>query len=782
MIAKIIASELGVNEIQIQRSIDLLKEGATVPFIARYRKEVTGNLTDTDLRQLETRLEYLEALEARRATILSEIKTQNKLTPELEAQILAADNKQRLEDLYLPYKPKKRNKAQEAIEAGLLTFAQEILLQEKPAETLAEAYLNPEKGINNINDAIEGAKQILAMEFAENADLIQKLRDLIQGEGFIFSEKISEENKEAEKFKDYFEHSELLNKVPSHRSLAMLRGRNLGVLSLSIDLSEKGELDLRAIDLILDFLKLNSKKVNGAWLAQVVRWSWKIKIFTKLQTEFFANLKEQAETRAIEVFAENLKDILLAAPAGAKNIIGLDPGIRTGVKLALIDITGKILHTDTIYPFAPQRRAVEAINTLLALSEKYKVDLIAIGNGTASRETAQLVDLMLEKISDKNLRPQKVIVNEAGASVYSASESAAKELPDLDVTLRGAVSIARRLQDPLAELVKIEPKAIGVGQYQHDVNQTQLAKALDKVVEDSVNKVGVNLNTASVALLEHISGLNKRLAENLVDYRNTNGAFKDRQELLQVKQLGAKAFEQCAGFLRIPDAKNPLDSSSVHPESYFVVENIATAKSKSLLDLIQDRELLNNLKAQDFVSEKAGLPTIIDIIKELQKPGLDIRGDFKLAEFNDEVKELQDLKAGMILEGVVTNVTAFGAFVDLGVHQDGLVHISELSNSFIEDAREMVKAGDIIKVKVLSLDIERKRIGLSCNLSAQSSATNSDKTKSKDFKENGKFRGASAIQVSHSGNSNNSKNNKAIAGNNAMANALQKALQKSNKK
>lgn len=771
MIATTIAAELGVQEIQIQKSIGLLKEGASVPFIARYRKEVTGNLTDTQLRQLETRLEYLESLEARRATIISEISAQDKLTPELETQILAADNKQRLEDLYLPYRPKRRNKAQDAIDAGLLPLAHQILQQEREAEDLAQNYLNSEKGIKDSKDALEGAKQILATEFAENADLMQKLRELIQTEGFIFSVKTDEETKDAEKFKDYFEHSEPLSKVPSHRGLAMLRGRNQGVLSLSIDLCEQGSLDIKAIDLILDFFQLKAKKPSGAWIGQLARWSWKIKIFTKLQTEFFTNLKETAETRAIEVFAENLKDILLAAPAGAKTIIGLDPGIRTGVKLALIDATGKILHTGTVYPFASQNKALDAINTLLALSAKFNVDLIAIGNGTASRETAQLVDLMLDKIADKNLCPQKVIVNEAGASIYSASEAAAQELPDLDVTLRGAVSIARRLQDPLAELVKIEPKAIGVGQYQHDVNQIQLAKALDKVVEDSVNKVGVNLNTASVALLEHISGLNKRLAANLVDYRNTNGAFNDRKELLQVKQLGAKAFEQCAGFLRIPGAKNPLDSSSVHPESYFIVENIAKTKNTSLLNLIKDVDLLKSLKAQDFITEKAGLPTIIDIIKELQKPGLDIRGDFKLASFNEEVKEIKDLKAGMILEGVVTNVTAFGAFVDLGVHQDGLVHISELADNFIEDAREVVKAGDIIKVKVLNVDIDRKRIGLSCNLKAHAQESQSKKNIHKP---------ASATQVS-SKKGNFTKVAQAPA-NNTMAAALQKALKNSTKK
>lgn len=713
-----IALELSVKESQVMAAVQLLDEGATVPFISRYRKEVTGGLDDTQLRNLEERLNYLRELEDRRSAILSSIREQEKLSPQLEAQINSAETKTQLEDLYLPYKPKRRTKAQIAREAGLEPLAD--LLFGNPGlvpEVEARKFFNEEHKITDEKEALEGAKQILMERFSEDAALLEKLRNYLRGDAWLKAEVLPGKEVEGEKFRDYFEHKEPYNKVPSHRALAMFRGRNEGILSLNFTLENElepgqkhpGEL------IVSQYWKIEDLgRPADAWLLECVRWTWRVKLATHLETDLLTDLRERAEADAIHVFASNLKDLLLAAPAGQKCTIGLDPGLRTGVKVAVVDSTGQVLDHGAIFPTAPHNRVREAEATIVALCKKHDVKLIAIGNGTASRETDKFVGDVLA--AHPELTVQKVMVNESGASVYSASEFAAKEFPDLDVTIRGAISIARRLQDPLAELVKIDPKSIGVGQYQHDVSQTRLAKSLDAVVEDCVNGVGVEINTASAPLLARVSGLNQTIANNIVEFRNKNGALKNREQLKQVTRLGAKAFEQAAGFLRIAKGENPLDASGVHPESYAVVERIAQKNNKRIEALIGDSGFLRSINPADYTDEKFGVPTVKDIIQELEKPGRDPRPEFKTAKFQEGIEKISDLLPGMILEGAITNVTNFGAFVDIGVHQDGLVHISALATKFVKDPREVVKAGDIVKVKVMEVDPSRKRIALSMRL------------------------------------------------------------------
>lgn len=717
-IVQIIATELGVKAAQVDAAVSLLDDGATVPFISRYRKEVTGGLDDTQLRTLDERLHYLRELNDRRAAILKSIDEQEKLTPELKKQIEGASTKTALEDLYLPYKPKRRTKAQIAREAGLEPLSEILFAQpETDPESEAQKYLNADHNIETTKDALDGAKQILMERFSEDASLLERLRTFQRNEAYLHATVIEGKEKEGEKFQDYFDHKEAYSKVPSHRALAMFRGRNEGILNIAFTLEEDLEFGQAhpAEVLVAEHWKIENKgRAADAWLEEVVRWTWRVKLATHIETDLMGDLRDRAEAGAIDVFAANMKDLLLAAPAGEKATIGLDPGLRTGVKVAVVDSTGKVLDHGAIFPTPPQNRIQEAEATLVHLIKKHNVELIAIGNGTASRETEKFVGDVLKQ--HKDLNAQKVMVNEAGASVYSASEFAAKEFPDLDVTIRGAISIARRLQDPLAELVKIEPKSIGVGQYQHDVSQTRLAKSLDAVVEDCVNGVGVEVNTASVPLLSRVSGLNQSIATNIVDFRDNNGAFKSREQLKNVSRLGPKAFEQCAGFLRISGGENPLDSSAVHPESYDIVEKISQDTNKNIKSLIGDSAFLRKVDAHKFVTEKCGLPTVTDIIKELDKPGRDPRPEFKTASFQEGVEEIKDLVPGMVLEGTITNVTNFGAFVDVGVHQDGLVHISALSNTFVKDPREVVKAGDIVKVKVMEVDVSRKRIGLSMRL------------------------------------------------------------------
>ncbi len=714
-ILQTIAQELNTALRNVEAAVQLLDEGATVPFIARYRKEVTGGLDDTQMRDLESRLGYLRELEGRREAILSSIREQDKLTPELEKKIVEADTKSRLEDLYLPYKPKRRTKGQIAIEAGLEPLADALLGNpELDPETEAAGYLNPEHKIESSKDALDGAKYILMERFAEDADLIQKLRNFVWEEGRLTAAVMTGKEKEGEKFSDYFEHSEPLKTTPSHRALAMFRGRNEGVLSLNIQLGDEDSAS-PCEAMVADHWNLSfSNRPADKWLNEVVRWTWKIKLYIHLETDLLGQLRESAEADAIQVFSSNLKDLLLAAPAGPRATIGLDPGLRTGVKMAVIDATGKVLDHGAIFPNPPQNKLAEAGAVLLKMIKTYNIELIAIGNGTASRETDKFVGDLLS--AHPELNTTKVMVNESGASIYSASEYAAKEFPDLDVTIRGAVSIARRLQDPLAELVKIEPKSIGVGQYQHDVSQTALSRSLDAVVEDCVNAVGVDVNTASPALLTRVSGLNASIAANLVQYRDEHGMFKDRESLKKVPRLGDKTFEQAAGFLRVMNGDNPLDSSAVHPESYSVVDKIVQQCGRQVGALIGDSTFLRGLKPEQFMDDKFGLPTIRDIISELDKPGRDPRPEFKTASFKDGIEKVSDLQPDMILEGCVTNVTNFGAFVDIGVHQDGLVHISALSHQFVKDPREVVKAGDIVKVKVLDVDVQRKRIALSMRL------------------------------------------------------------------
>ena len=719
-----IATELNVAVAKVQAAIDLLDDGATVPFIARYRKEATGGLDDTQLRTLLERLQYLRELQERKQTILSSIEEQGKLTDELKQTIEAADNKTLLEDLYLPYKPKRRTKAQIARENGLEPLAEILLTQpELNPEIVATNYLNEQ--IRDTKAALDGARAILIEKFAEDAELIGQLREKLWREGNIHATVLAGQESAGEKFKDYFDHLESITNIPSHRVLAMLRGRNEGILAIHIkyqpDDTPITEPSAYEQMIAQQFGIADQGRAADRWLRDTVRLSWRGKIFLSLELEALNRLKEAADHDAIKVFAQNLKDLLLAAPAGRLTTLGLDPGIRTGVKVAVVDDTGKLLETTTIYPHQPRNDWQGALTTLRQLVQKHQVRLIAIGNGTASRETDKLATELIRSLPDQSL--QKIVVSEAGASVYSASALAAKEFPELDVSLRGAVSIARRLQDPLAELVKIDPKSIGVGQYQHDVNQSQLAKSLDAVVEDCVNAVGVDVNTASVPLLTRISGLNSTLANNIVSYRDTYGAFTNRQSLLKVPRLGEKTFEQAAGFLRILDGDEPLDASAVHPESYPVVSRMLANTHLRADELIGNHRAIKALKPADYIQSNVGLPTILDILAELEKPGRDPRGEFHTATFAEGVEDIKDLLPGMILEGVVSNVAAFGAFVDIGVHQDGLVHISALANRYVSDPRDVVKAGDVVKVKVIEVDIPRRRIALSMRLEDESRLT-----------------------------------------------------------
>ncbi|MGR5462989.1 Tex family protein [Photobacterium damselae] len=723
-INQLIASELNVRLEQINAAVSLLDDGNTVPFVARYRKEVTGGLDDTQLRNLESRLGYLRELDDRRKVILKSISEQNKLTPQLEAEINQADSKTRLEDLYLPYKPKRRTKGQIAIEAGIEPLAD--LLWQHPdtdPEIAAHNHIDADKGFADTKAVLDGARAILMERFAEDAALLEKIRRHLTEQAELTSRVVDGKEHDGAKFKDYFEYSEKVKQIPSHRALALFRGRNEGFLQLSLNADPNQDESVRGSYcevIIADHYKVQlGTKPSDAWRKQVISWAWRIKILMHMETELMAALRERAEDGAMQVFADNLKDLLMAAPAGPRVTLAIDPGLRTGSKIAVVDETGKLLDTATIYPHAPHNKIAEAGKVVLAFIAKYQVNLIAIGNGTASRETDSFV---AQLIKDNGLKVQSIMVSEAGASVYSASELAANEFPNLDVSIRGAVSIGRRLQDPLAELVKIDPKSIGVGQYQHDVSQSMLAKRLDAVVEDCVNAVGVDVNTASAPLLTRVAGLNATIAQNIVNYRDENGRFEARTTLKKVARLGPKAFEQCAGFLRIMNGKNPLDGSAVHPESYEVVKRIASANDKSLDAIIGNSEFLRTLKAVDYTDQHFGLPTVTDIISELDKPGRDPRPEFKTATFAEGVNEVKDLIPGMILEGVITNVTNFGAFVDVGVHQDGLIHISALSDKFVSDPREVVKAGDIVKVKVMEVDLQRKRIGMSMRLNDEPGA------------------------------------------------------------
>ena len=712
-----IAEELGVRPQHVAAAVALLDEGSTVPFIARYRKEVTGSLDDTQLRNLEERLRYLRELDDRRASILASIDEQGKLTPELTREINLADTKTRLEDLYLPYKQKRRTKGQIALEAGLGELADALFNDPSLApESEAARFIDAEKGFADIKAVLEGAKYILMERFAEDATLLASLRNFLKQEATLSARLVAGKEEEGAKFRDYFEHDERFKGVPSHRALAIFRGRNEGFLSASLKVGDELPGSMHPCEGMIGerFGISNQGRPADKWLGEVVRWTWKVKLYTHLETDLFGELREGAEDEAIMVFARNLHDLLLAAPAGPRATLALDPGLRTGCKVAVVDATGKVLDTATVYPHAPRNDWDGTLMTLAKLCAKHKVDLISIGNGTASRETDKLAADLIKQLP--SLKLTKVMVSEAGASVYSASELAAKEFPDLDVSLRGAVSIARRLQDPLAELVKIDPKSIGVGQYQHDVSQLKLARGLDAVVEDCVNAVGVDVNTASVALLARISGLNTTLAQNIVAHRDAHGAFKTRAALKKVPRLGEKTFEQAAGFLRVMNGDNPLDASAVHPETYPLVERIAANTGRDIRSLIGDAGTLKRLDPKQFTDEQYGLTTVSDTLVELEKPGRDPRPEFKTAEFQEGVESLKDLKLGMQLEGVVTNVTNFGAFVDIGVHQDGLVHISALSEKFVKDPYEVVKAGDIVRVKVMEVDIPRNRVALSMRM------------------------------------------------------------------
>ena len=716
-IAQRIAAEIAAQPAQVRAAIDLLDEGATVPFIARYRKEVTGGLDDTQLRHLEQQLGYLRELEERRDAILASIAEQGKLTKPLLDDVLAADAKSRLEDLYLPYKPKRRSKAQIAREAGLEPLAEALLADPTVApEARAAGFVDADKGVADVAAALDGARAILIERIGENAALVGELREWLQAKGVLRSKLMPGKEAAGAKYRDYFEHVEPIGAIPSHRMLALLRGRREEILSVDLDPTadlEAGHAYAEGRVALAAGVAPKGRPAD-AWLLNTCRLAWRARLLMHLSVDLMGAAREKAEAEAITVFGDNLKDLLLAAPAGMRPVLGLDPGLRTGVKVAVVDATGKLVAYDTIYPHEPKRQWDASIARLKQLCAEHRVELIAIGNGTASRETDKLAGELMAKHPE--LKLTKIVVSEAGASVYSASELASREFPDLDVSIRGAVSIARRLQDPLAELVKIEPKAIGVGQYQHDVNPFAMARALDARVEDCVNAVGVYVNTASAPLLARVSGLSSTVAENIVRYRDEHGAFKSRRELLKVPRLGEKTFEQCAGFLRIAEGSQPLDASAVHPEAYPVVEKIVKTCGRPIGQLIGDTASLRGLKLEQFTDERFGLPTVKDIVRELEKPGRDPRPEFKAARFADGIEDLKDLRPGMVLEGVVTNVAAFGAFVDLGVHQDGLVHISALSDKFVKDPREVVKVGDVVKVKVLEVDVARKRIALTCRL------------------------------------------------------------------
>ncbi|MBS0882625.1 RNA-binding transcriptional accessory protein [Pantoea sp. JGM49] len=770
-LSQIIASELKARADQVDAAVSLLDEGNTVPFIARYRKEVTGGLDDTQLRQLESRLGYLRELEDRRQSILKSIDEQGKLTPELATAINGTLNKTELEDLYLPYKQKRRTRGQIAIEAGLEPLAETLWSDpSQEPESLAASYVNADKGVADVRAALDGARYILMERFAEDATLLAKVRDYLWKNAHLVARVVEGKEEEGAKFRDYFDHHEPLSTVPSHRALAMFRGRNEGVLQLSLNADpqfEEAPRESHGETLIADHLQLRLNNAPAdSWRKAVVSWTWRIKVLLHLETELMGTIRERAEDEAINVFARNLHDLLMAAPAGMRATMGLDPGLRTGVKVAVVDATGKLVAHDTIYPHTGQ--VAKAASVVAALCIQHQVELVAIGNGTASRETERFFLDVQKQFSQINA--QKVIVSEAGASVYSASELAALEFPDLDVSIRGAVSIARRLQDPLAELVKIDPKSIGVGQYQHDVSQSQLAKKLDAVVEDCVNAVGVDLNTASVALLTRVAGLTRMMAQNIVTWRDENGRFQNRQQLLKVSRLGPKAYEQCAGFLRINHGDNPLDASTVHPEAYPLVERILAATEQALSELMGNPGGLRDLNARDFTDERFGLPTVTDIMKELEKPGRDPRPEFKTAQFAEGVETLNDLLPGMILEGAVTNVTNFGAFVDIGVHQDGLVHISSLSDKFVEDPHQVVKAGDIVKVKVMEVDMQRKRISLTMRLDEQPGESNA---RGGNNRSSGKENARPAANNKARGKPANSP-----AGNSAMGDALAAAFGK----
>jgi uncharacterized protein len=720
-----IAEELGVREQQVEATVALLDGGATVPFVARYRKEITGALDDAQLRNLEERLNYLRELEERRTAILNSVREQGKLDAALEAAILAADSKGRLEDIYLPFKPKRRTKAEIAKEAGLEPLSELLLTQpQNDPQVVAAGFVDVAKQVADAAAALDGARAILVERFAEDADLIGTLREQVWSNGRVASTVRRGKKTEGEKFKDYFNFSEPLHKLPSHRILAMFRGEKEEILDLQIEPEAQapaaGVTSSYELKIMQRFGISDQGRPGDRWLVETARWAWRTKIQVHLNIDLRMRLWTSAETEAVRVFASNLRDLLLAAPAGARVTMGLDPGFRSGVKVAVVDATGKVVATTAIYPHEPQKRWDEALATLGKLAVAHRVDLIAIGNGTASRETDKLATDLVKLLPD--LKMSKIVVSEAGASVYSASAFASEELPELDVTLRGAVSIARRLQDPLAELVKIDPKAIGVGQYQHDLGESRLARSLDAVVEDCVNAVGVDANTASAPLLARVSGIGAGLAQSIVQHRDANGPFKSRKALKEVPRLGPKAFEQCAGFLRIHDGEDPLDASGVHPEAYPVIRRILSAAKSDIKALLGNAEIVRQLKPQTFVDDTFGLPTVTDILRELEKPGRDPRPAFKAAVFKEGVETLKDLKRGMILEGTVTNVAAFGAFVDIGVHQDGLVHISAMSKTFIKDPREVVKSGDIVKVKVLEVEVGRKRIALTLRLDDETGA------------------------------------------------------------
>jgi uncharacterized protein len=770
-----IAQELGVRDQQVEAAVTLLDGGATVPFIARYRKELTGALDDAQLRTLEERLTYLRELEERRKAILDSIREQGKLDAALEATILAADSKARLEDIYLPYKPKRRTKAEIAKEAGLEPLS-ELLLKEpqNDPKKVANTYVDADKGVADVAAALEGARAILVERFDEDADLIGELREEMWTKARMVSSVRKGKKTEGEKFKDYFDWSEPLHKMPSHRILAMFRGEKEEILDLQLDPEPQAQDQPKPaasappgtyeLKIMKRFAVSDQGRPGDKWLLETVRWAWRTKIQLHLNIDLRMRLWTAAETEGVRVFASNLRDLLLAAPAGARVTMGLDPGYRTGVKVAVVDSTGKVLATTAVYPHEPQRQWNEALATLGKLAVAHHVDLIAIGNGTASRETDKLASELVKLLPD--LKMTKIVVSEAGASVYSASAYASSELPGLDVTMRGAVSIARRLQDPLAELVKIDPKAIGVGQYQHDLGEAKLAKSLDAVVEDCVNGVGVDLNTASVPLLSRVSGIGPSLAQSIVQHRDENGPFTSRKALKEVPRLGPKAFEQCAGFLRINGGEDPLDASGVHPEAYPVVRRILSATKSDIKALIGNSEVVRQLKPQSFVDDTFGLPTVTDILRELEKPGRDPRPAFKAAVFKEGVEEIKDLKRGMILEGTVTNVAAFGAFVDIGVHQDGLVHVSAMSKNFVKDPREVVKPGDIVKVKVLDVEVARKRISLTLRLDDEVGAK-------KDTK------GPAAETARTSAKSSPARKSEPQSGGGALAEALRRAAEKS---